>query len=101
MVYQCSVKDCPTKRDRSIARTLHRFPKNDPRLCNIWKLKVGLAEDEVIENKRVCSLHFKQDDFNPDTKRVTLKANAIPTRIQGKIYLTFINCESLMAIMLH
>jgi len=81
MVYQCCVRGCPTKVDKSIPRTLHRFPSNPPALTNIWKAKAGLSEEDSVENKRICSLHFNLEDFNTATKRIHLKNNAIPTNI--------------------
>lgn len=80
MVNFCCVSTCPTKRDKTIPKTLHAFPA-DENLCNHWKAKVGLVKTDRVEHKRVCSLHFNPADFRTDLKRVKLKEGAVPRNI--------------------
>lgn len=59
---------------------LLRLPKNDE-LLKKWLLAIGKTERKICESSRICSRHFKEDDFRYSVvggKRF-LKRGAIPS----------------------
>lgn len=59
---------------------LSRLPKNDE-LLKKWLLAIGKTERRICESSRICSRHFKDDDFRYSIvggKRF-LKQSAIPS----------------------
>ncbi|XP_036322452.1 uncharacterized protein LOC118736477 [Rhagoletis pomonella] len=60
---------------------LYRFPK-DVTVCKQWMQACGLMPNEVVKNVRICSNHFKPNDYktkNNEVGRKCLKRNAIPS----------------------
>ncbi|KAK7865814.1 hypothetical protein R5R35_001275 [Gryllus longicercus] len=65
-------------RDNGI--TFHRFPATRSVICARWKKFAGLAEDYNVKSKRLCSRHFRADDFvNKSPFRKNLRCGAVPT----------------------
>lgn len=95
----CAMISCPSHNKKlkkkasngnQIVEKVHfyRFPR-DKILCDIW---VGKCQRETpfnVQNARICSLHFKEDDFErnlrlellsfPYATKKILKAGSIPT----------------------
>lgn len=72
----------------------YRFPK-DKKLCDIWVAKCQRKTPINVENARICSHHFKEDDFERNLKhellsfaycsKKLLKAGSIPAdNLPGK-----------------
>jgi hypothetical protein len=47
----------------------HRYPIRDRDLFIRWLRLCGRTAFEVTTNSRICQIHFKQDDFMPNTER--------------------------------
>ncbi|XP_072749614.1 uncharacterized protein [Anoplolepis gracilipes] len=65
--------------------SLYGLPKNDE-LLNKWVLAIGKTEKKICESSRICSRHFKKDDFRYSIvggKRF-LKPGAIPSLYLNK-----------------
>lgn len=67
MVSSCIVPSC--KRRRRTGLSYYRFPVKDAERCKLWLRAVNnpkYDEDTAVDclkNHRVCSLHFKPEDF--------------------------------------
>lgn len=67
MVSSCIVPRC--KRRRRTGLSYYRFPVKDAERCKLWLRAVNnpkYDEDtalDCLKNHRVCSLHFKPEDF--------------------------------------
>lgn len=57
------------------------FPPERP-LAKIWKEKCGVAANHDVKSSKICSVHFREDDFI-DAKKTTLKEDAIPRENLG------------------
>lgn len=62
--------------------SLHIFPKN-PYLRQEWLYRCGFIEDEVVSNRKICSLHFEPSCYKSvdesNSIRKILKPGSIPT----------------------
>ncbi|KAI3377880.1 hypothetical protein L3Q82_009019, partial [Scortum barcoo] len=90
----CSVPGCKGyKKARSRGVVFHSLPTRDPERCRKWLKAIQspkFDENTPVSkygNIRVCSQHFKAEDYEPDiqaelmktTPRKILKAHAVPT----------------------
>ncbi|MCI4377041.1 hypothetical protein PGIGA_G00198910 [Pangasianodon gigas] len=96
MSWRCSVRGCG-KRNQAKAKdvVIHRFPEKDLELCSKWLAAIGKVVNKT-ERKyasfRVCSQHFRPDDYERDLKaellgcppKKVLKKTAIPSIFQTK-----------------
>ncbi|GAA6227812.1 uncharacterized protein LOC108877765 isoform X1 [Lates japonicus] len=95
----CSVPGCKGyKKARSRGVVFHSLPTRDPERCRKWLKAIQNPKfDENTPvgkygNIRVCSQHFKPEDYEPDiqaelmktTPRKILKSNAIPSVFSGR-----------------
>ena len=53
---------CGGKKNSQYKVSLHRFPKKQE-ACKKWLRGLSLTENDITENSRVCSMHFR--DGNP------------------------------------
>ncbi|XP_076583808.1 uncharacterized protein LOC143319097 [Chaetodon auriga] len=95
----CSVPGCKGyKKARSRGVVFHSLPTRDPGRCRKWLKAIQnpkFDENTPVSkygNIRVCSQHFKADDYEPDiqaelmktTPRKILKSNVIPSVFSGR-----------------
>lgn len=95
MSWRCSVRGCG-KRNQAKAKdvVIHRFPEKDLELCSKWLTAIGrdASKTEKYASLRVCSQHFKPDDYERDLKaellgyppKKVLKKTAVPSIFQTK-----------------
>ena len=69
MGWKCCAPECfsgydsgPEIQREKFSGSFHKFP-TDPDLRNKWIRKIRREKQEPSNNSRVCSLHFKEDDF--------------------------------------
>ncbi|XP_041970847.1 uncharacterized protein LOC121727209 [Aricia agestis] len=76
MPYYCTVPQCTSMSGKIKNVSFHQFPR-DKELANLWNtiLKRGKP---YTKYSKVCSLHFKPEDFKGVWK--TLKRDAIPSK---------------------
>ena len=86
MVCTCIVPGCSARTRKIHGVSFHRLPK-ELEFCKKWLRAINspkFGEDTAIEalkNLKVCSLHFKPEDFEPNplgAKRPALVKTAIP-----------------------
>ncbi|XP_054473151.1 uncharacterized protein LOC129105905 [Anoplopoma fimbria] len=95
----CSVPGCKGyKKARSRGVVFHSLPTRDPERCRKWLKAIQsprFDENTPVSkygNIRVCSQHFKPEDYEPDiqaelmktTPRKILKSDVIPTMFSGR-----------------
>ncbi|XP_051235671.1 uncharacterized protein LOC127351795 isoform X2 [Dicentrarchus labrax] len=95
----CSVPGCKGyKKARSRGVVFHSLPTRDPGRCRKWLKAIQnpkFDENTPVSkygNIRVCSQHFKPEDYEPDiqaelmktTPRKILKSNVIPSVFSGR-----------------
>ncbi|XP_047142967.1 THAP domain-containing protein 1 A [Hydra vulgaris] len=80
MVINCSVYNCKSRFDKSSLISFHRFPLNDEILCKKWATATKCLQITPSKHSRICSKHFKLEDFEcqENGKRV-LKKNIVPS----------------------
>ncbi|KAF5898841.1 zinc finger protein 37-like, partial [Clarias magur] len=96
MSWRCSVRGCG-KRNQAKAKdvVIHRFPEKDPDLCGRWLAAIGRDVNHTerkYSSLRVCSQHFRPDDYERDLKaellgcapKKVLKKTAVPSVFQSK-----------------
>lgn len=96
MSWRCSVRGCG-KRNQAKAKdvVIHRFPEKDLELCRKWLAAIGRdvnKPEKKYTSLRVCSQHFRPDDYERDLKaellgcppKKVLKKTAIPSIFQTK-----------------
>jgi len=79
----CAVAICPSPQEA----TYHVFPK-DERLQKLWVDLCKRKETINIKTARICSSHFKEEDYERDLKnellglpiRKLLKSNSVPSK---------------------
>ena len=71
MGWKCCVPSCRSGYDKPPPNepklSFYRFP-HEPGLKHNWIRNISRAEQEPNEYSRVCSLHFKSDDFQTERK---------------------------------
>ena len=80
---RCAVSVCLSPTDASY----FRFPLRSESLTATWVAACHREDPFIVNNSRICSLHFHKDCYKPDLKhklqlkplRVRLKDDAIPT----------------------
>lgn len=83
----CAVSTCPNHKIPN--DTVHRFPSLDllthkrKTWENFASLASGGSTNIKLDNYGICSKHFKDSDYQENSKR--LKYDAIPSYINGKI----------------
>ena len=50
-------------RKKDPAVTFHSFPLNNPELLRAWMKRLGRKDFNPTKYSRLCSLHFKPEDF--------------------------------------
>ena len=70
MVNKCSALNCRSgysgeTKDPNI--TFHSFPFHDENLMKIWLKNIARKDFKPTKYTRICSLHFKLDDFREDS----------------------------------
>ena len=74
----------------------HCFPKRDPDLRQKWLDIVPLKGSKVSEHTRICSLHFKREDYKPGS------SDTNSTRNQAKksraLALTILKADALPSV---
>ena len=102
MVNKCSATNCRSGysgecKDPNV--TFHSFPLNDKKLLKIWLKNIARKDFTPTKYSRLCSLHFKVEDFREDSSDQTqsrkrrrkdmkllnrrLKKDAIPSIFSG------------------
>ena len=88
MVNFCMVLGCSSRTRKGQAVSSHRLPIRDLERCKQWLQAINhpnFGEDTAMEGiklKKVCSFHFKPEDFKLNvlgTKRAALLNTAIPS----------------------
>ncbi|XP_067284038.1 THAP domain-containing protein 5-like isoform X1 [Pseudorasbora parva] len=87
MVVTCVAMGCTAKTRKGQVVRFHQFPAKDLERCKQWLRAINhpkFVEDDVEKHKKkkVCSRHFKKEDYEPNVlgmKKVTLKDTAIPS----------------------
>ncbi|XP_026670712.1 THAP domain-containing protein 1-like isoform X13 [Ceratina calcarata] len=57
--------------------TFHRFPCDEKRKKQ-WADVIGIDEKEVLEQTRICSVHFTEDMFDRRMLYTLLRKHAVP-----------------------
>ncbi|XP_071575177.1 uncharacterized protein [Temnothorax nylanderi] len=92
MVRKCCVPKCISKKDTPV----HRLPR-DTQKAEQWLRTIGRtdligASNTILEELRICTLHFPDHMILVDTKRRVLKNDAIPSmHLSDKIETVNIN----------
>ncbi|GAA6094498.1 zinc finger protein 85-like [Tachysurus ichikawai] len=96
MSWRCSVPGCGKRKQAKVKGVVfHRFPEKDLELCSKWLAAIGKVVNKTekkFASLRVCSQHFRPDDYERDLKaellgcppKKVLKKTAIPTLFQTK-----------------
>ncbi|XP_035863125.1 THAP domain-containing protein 1 A-like [Sander lucioperca] len=88
MVINCVVPGCTAKTRKGQAVSFHHLPVKHLERCKQWLRAInhpkfrGDTNMEKMKNLRVCSRHFKLEDYEPNVlgmKRIALKDTAIPS----------------------
>ncbi|XP_039520203.1 THAP domain-containing protein 5-like isoform X1 [Pimephales promelas] len=88
MVLNCVVPGCTTKTRKGQIVSFHHLPIRSFERCKQWLRAIKhpkFGEDTDLENlktRRICSRHFKQEDYEPNVlrmRRTTLKDTAVPS----------------------
>ncbi|XP_003242072.1 uncharacterized protein LOC100575045 [Acyrthosiphon pisum] len=58
--------------------SLHAFP-SCPKKRQIWLNQCKLANEKILPNRKICSIHFEPRCFNTSVKRRVLYRDAVPT----------------------
>lgn len=81
----CAVAQCSNLGTKTSGIMYHRFPKSDD-LRRVWISRCKRSDKFNPDNARVCSVHFRTEDYERDLKnellglppRKMLCANAVP-----------------------
>ncbi|XP_035023435.2 uncharacterized protein LOC118116161 [Hippoglossus stenolepis] len=81
---RCSIHSCnhccgPVERGLGLA--FHKFPLHNPPLLAQWLKAVGRANWHPRLGSSICSTHFTEDCFDRTGEKVTLRPDAVPTRL--------------------
>ena len=101
MVNKCAAINCRSgyakkKKDSNI--TFHSFPFNDEKLLKHWLKQIARKNFKPSKNARICTLHFKEEDFVVDSadqqdrrkrKRETIKL--VKKRLKDNAYPSIFN----------
>ncbi len=73
MVYSCAVVECETgyrgrTPPRSDGVSCHSFPLNNAEVLAKWLRVIGRKDFVPNEHTRICSLHFKPEDFQQERR---------------------------------
>ena len=71
MGFKCCVPECRTGYDGPPGASnlsMHMFPSKEPDLRQQWIRNIHRDDQEPTLNHRVCSLHFRDNDFQIDSK---------------------------------
>ena len=74
MVNKCSAINCRSgcsgeRKDPNV--TFHSFPLSDKKLLKIWLKNIARKDFTPTKYSRLCSLHFKVEDFREDSSDQT------------------------------
>ena len=101
MVNKCSAINCKSGHigeSTNVNITFHKFPIKNEELLRVWFKRVARKDFKPIQYPRLCSLHFKPEDFikdstdqllrrkrrrqDPKLEKSRLKHDAIPSVFQ-------------------
>lgn len=90
----CCVVGCNNNRKNSSA-TLHKFPKKgkEPQRFKAWKNRINRANFFPNDNHVVCSVHFKDDDFENDLMKTLLPDEKIVRRLKKSVVPSLFLCN--------
>ncbi|OON22454.1 THAP domain protein [Opisthorchis viverrini] len=89
---QCCFAGCHNRTDDGRGLSFFRFPRRDVARTENWVLACGRERFVPSQHSRVCSQHFKPEDFERDIRsellgtghrRMRLKDTAVPTKAQN------------------
>uniref|UniRef100_A0A672H6Q9 THAP-type domain-containing protein n=1 Tax=Salarias fasciatus TaxID=181472 RepID=A0A672H6Q9_SALFA len=77
---------------RSRLVTFHKLPVQDPERLKLWLVALGKDIGTTsVDSLRVCSEHFSKDDFRMCKGRPLLTTTAVPTVLQVRTEMYFID----------
>uniref|UniRef100_A0A3Q3L5G3 THAP domain-containing protein 1 n=1 Tax=Labrus bergylta TaxID=56723 RepID=A0A3Q3L5G3_9LABR len=88
MVNYCLVPGCSIRTREGQVVSFHHLPARDVERCKQWLRAINHpmfgkdTEMKQLKNHRICSLHFKQEDFELNVlgmRKTALKDTAIPS----------------------
>ncbi|XP_051571395.1 uncharacterized protein LOC127450932 [Myxocyprinus asiaticus] len=89
MVISCCAYNCKnTAKEKSLS--FHKFPLKNPKLLKKWLYNLRWKDWKPAPHSKVCSLHFEENCFIKEGKRVRLQSWAVPTifafprRVEGR-----------------
>ncbi|GAA48133.1 transcriptional repressor p66-beta [Clonorchis sinensis] len=91
---QCCFAGCHNRTDDGRGLSFFRFPRRDVARTENWVLACGRERFVPSQHSRVCSQHFKPEDFERDIRsellgtghrRMRLKDTAVPTKAQNTV----------------
>ncbi|KAL5239301.1 hypothetical protein ACI65C_006711 [Semiaphis heraclei] len=68
---------CLKSMNKNPGMSLHKFPKNKL-IRQEWLNACGFCEQDIINNRKICSFHFESNCYIEGRK--TLKPNAVPSK---------------------
>ncbi|KAM4538028.1 uncharacterized protein V3H82_023802 [Fundulus diaphanus] len=81
----CRVPSCVVSARYNSTVSFHSFPVEED-LRKKWIVKIRRDDFQVNKNTKVCSVHFKPDDFMKGTRLRRLKKGAFPTLFEWNRY---------------
>ncbi|XP_074527446.1 THAP domain-containing protein 6-like [Halichoeres trimaculatus] len=89
MVHSCVAWDCKnrgTVQTRTRGITFHCFPK-DVRVKKQWEVALRRKGFTASRSSRICSDHFRQEDFDRTGQTVRIRSGVIPSVFSFSAYL--------------
>ena len=77
----CSVPLCSVSSRYNSCVSFHSFPVEEE-IRKRWLVNIRRSHFQITKHTKVCSIHFKSDDFVEGTIRRRLKKGAIPTAFE-------------------
>lgn len=74
----CSVPFCSVSSRYNSSVSFHSFPVAEE-IRKRWIINIRRIDFQITKHTKVCSVHFKPDDFVEGTTRRRLKKGAVPT----------------------
>jgi hypothetical protein len=72
MVNLCCVEGCVNRRKKTVDAKYHSFPVMSPELLSHWisRCQMMPMDASKLNNRQVCCLHFRLEDFIINSKRL-------------------------------
>lgn len=61
---------------------IYSFPIHNPDLLEKWISQINIKDFKPTKHSKLCSDHFKNEDYKPDSNLKLLKDDAFPTIFQ-------------------